>query len=52
MEKENICPCCGVNLENFNEYIDKQSFRYKQAKHDLCVHCLDDTINERQREEK
>lgn len=49
--QEVFCSVCGRNLENHNEYISKQSFRYQQAKKDICINCLEDEVT-RHREDK
>ena len=48
---EVFCSICGRNIENHNEYISKESFRYQQAIKDICRDCLEDEIT-RHREDK
>lgn len=49
--KQEVFCSCGRNLENLNEYVDKQSIRYQQAKKDVCIDCIENEIT-RHKEDK
>ena len=36
---EVFCSWCARNLENLNEYVARDSFRWQQASHGVCSRC-------------
>lgn len=49
LRKETFCSC-GRNMENHNEFIDKSSIRYQQARHDVCTNCIENAITQHRKD--
>lgn len=43
---EVFCAWCHRNLENLNEYINTESFRWSQASHGICKECKEKVIQD------